>query len=160
MAYFPDLSRYTYRKRDEECAEYNIAWLDRDQDYPKGDVSSVFLDRLWRFCSLRVSLSRGFHFCNLCSSGTGSEGLVTHNSETLVLGTAEIRVFGCAGRVYAAPDLIFHYVKAHAYKPPEEFIHAVLTGPLPGSSEYDALLNQIGLSGVEPLREIVYWPVK
>ena len=38
----------------------------------------------------------------------------------------EIRVRGDERTVYAAPTLIVHYVEAHRYRPPEEFIAAVL----------------------------------
>ncbi len=31
-----------------------------------------------------------------------------------------------AGKVYAAPSLVHHYVVAHDYRPPDEFIAAVL----------------------------------
>lgn len=41
------------------------------------------------------------------------------------LGSAEIRAYSLNGKIYAAPNLIFHYAKAHNYKPPEEFIWAV-----------------------------------
>jgi hypothetical protein len=56
--------------------------------------------------------------------------------EVLKLGSAEIRVFGRSGVIYAAPNLIFHYVKDHAYRPPREFIDAVVTGPGPETTEY------------------------
>jgi len=46
--------------------------------------------------------------------------------------------------VYAAPDLIYHYVVEHHYCPPDEFIQAVLEGPLPGSLEYEALKKEKG----------------
>jgi hypothetical protein len=55
-------------------------------------------------------------------------------------GSAEIRVVG-VGRVYAAPDLIGHYVEAHGYCPPEEFIAAVLGGPEPGSAVWRTALG-------------------
>jgi hypothetical protein len=42
-----------------------------------------------------------------------------------VQGSGEIRVPGDR-KVYAAPILIHHYVEAHGYKPPEEFIEAVI----------------------------------
>jgi hypothetical protein len=44
----------------------------------------------------------------------------------LSLGSAEIRVPGSGGRIYAAPDLIYHYVEAHGYRPPDEFVEAVM----------------------------------
>jgi len=43
--------------------------------------------------------------------------------------------------LYAAPALIYHYVVEHDYKPPQEFIDAVMTVPQPGSEEYNALLD-------------------
>ena len=58
------------------------------------------------------------------------------------IGTAEIRVFGPHGAIYAAPTLIYHYVAEHHYKPPAEFVHAALTSPRPPSDDYRALLEQ------------------
>jgi hypothetical protein len=49
----------------------------------------------------------------------------TLNGHTVCLGSAEVRVVG-AGVTHAAPDLIYHYVVRHEYRPPEEFIRAVL----------------------------------
>ncbi|WP_456044162.1 DUF7919 family protein [Streptomyces rubiginosohelvolus] len=41
-------------------------------------------------------------------------------------GSAEIRVMG-HGVAYAAPELVAHYVEAHGYLPPIEFMEAVLS---------------------------------
>ncbi|HTW24902.1 MAG TPA: hypothetical protein VMD78_14950 [Candidatus Baltobacteraceae bacterium] len=41
------------------------------------------------------------------------------------LGSAEIHVKAPDGRTFAAPDLIYHYVAQHGYKPPLEFIDVV-----------------------------------
>jgi hypothetical protein len=43
----------------------------------------------------------------------------------LAVGNGEIRVSGKDGIVYAAPTLVCHYIQAHGYFPPEEFIEAV-----------------------------------
>jgi hypothetical protein len=51
-------------------------------------------------------------------------------------------VFGSDGRTYAAPTLVYHYVVRHHYSPPEEFVRAVLTAPLPDTPEYDARAGQ------------------
>jgi hypothetical protein len=40
--------------------------------------------------------------------------------------SAEIRVVGNNGRVYASPMMLVHYVEAHGYLPPQEFIDAVM----------------------------------
>ena len=44
-------------------------------------------------------------------------------------------MFGADGTTYAAPNLIYHYV-ADGYLPPDEFIQAVMHGPLPDSIDY------------------------
>jgi hypothetical protein len=40
------------------------------------------------------------------------------------------------GLLFAAPEMLSHYVEAHGYRPPDEFIVAVLQSPLPGTAEY------------------------
>jgi hypothetical protein len=61
-----------------------------------------------------VKQTRGRYECDFC---TGKEKPGS---------SAEVRVPGKNGRVYAAPHMIHHYVVAHGYLPPEEFIQAVL----------------------------------
>lgn len=67
------------------------------------------------------------------------------NGEERLLGVAEIRVFSGDGRVYAAPTLIYPYVAVHHYKPPDEFIEALRTGPPPSSQEYFDILARLNL---------------
>jgi len=58
------------------------------------------------------------------------------------LGFAEIRVLSEDGKTsYAAPNIIYHYILEHEYKPPTKFIEAVLKGPKPGLSEYEKFLS-------------------
>ncbi|MBQ3665050.1 MAG: hypothetical protein II919_02960 [Lachnospiraceae bacterium] len=45
-------------------------------------------------------------------------------------------MLGKNGLVYAAPDLVIHYIINHQYLPPKEFIDAVMNGPKPGGEEY------------------------
>lgn len=68
---------------------------------------------------------RGYHICNLCTDVSRSQYVTEHHSKRLFLGSAEIRVVGEQGITYAAPTLIFHYVRDHAYRPPEEFLRAL-----------------------------------
>jgi len=68
--------------------------------------------------------------------------LVQRHGEQLRIGTAEIRVFGENGAIYAAPTLIYHYVLKHQYKPPGEFVRALLIGARPPSDDYRALLQR------------------
>ena len=60
-------------------------------------------------------------------------------------GYAQICVFGQRGKIYDAPNMIYHYVTVHHYKPPEEFIQAIKRGPNPPDPQYFDRLQAIGL---------------
>ena len=49
----------------------------------------------------------------------------------------ELRVLGSDGVIYAAPAMLRHYITVHHYRPPEQFIQAVLHGLRPSSRTYD-----------------------
>ncbi len=140
MSYFPDLSPYGRRGGAEKTL--NIGWLDIAHAYPSGDVPGPFLERLWAFCRVAVDPSRGFHPCEFCGAAWRQTHVVQRGEEILRLGSCEIRVFGRDGTIYAAPNLVYHYVVHHQYCPPDAFIQAVLQGPQPGSDEYQTLLSQ------------------
>ena len=63
----------------------------------------------------------------------------------LELGSVEIRVFGDRGKIYASPNMLFHDVTAHHYKPPDEFIQALKHGPCPPNKEYFDRVKSLGL---------------
>jgi hypothetical protein len=46
--------------------------------------------------------------------------------EEIALGEAEIRVNGEGNVIFASPNLICHYIAAHGYRPPDEFMAALL----------------------------------
>jgi hypothetical protein len=119
MAHYPDLSPYMYG--ESESATVNIGWLNSASDYRRGDTASAFLKRLKLFCHNPPGRygTQGFHACEFCGR---------------FLGGSEIRIIA-SDKVYAAPVLVFHYVEAHKYHPPQEFIDAVLAAPLPDSDE-------------------------
>jgi hypothetical protein len=60
---------------------------------------------------------------------------ISQEVEGHLLGSAEIRIPG-KGKVYAAPDLVVHYVGKHGYQPPPEVVAAIRSGPPPGSTAY------------------------
>ncbi len=144
MTYYPDLTFYTYKCLKKGYSALNVGWLDIEHAYPVGDVSNTFLDRLWAFCREPVFKSRGFNGCEFCHI-PGRPIEEQRVNERLRLGSAEVHVMGRDGQVYAAPDLIYHYVVAHHYCPPEEFIQGVMETPLPGTSEYEVLKKEQGL---------------
>ena len=139
MTYFSDLSPYAYLLGETNPPTLNVGWLDSKHTYLQGETSEEFTERLWCFCRRQVAVMRGFHFCEFCHESPADAALHWRGGERLLLGSAEIRVFGPNGVVYAAPNMIYHYVVTHRYCPPLEFIQAVLEGPLPDSPEYATL---------------------
>lgn len=138
MAYFKDLSDYGYDPEFVRPRTKAVGWLARGHELPTATPDEDLLDLLWLFCSISVAPMRGGHPCEFClAPGTFQ---VERHGKRLLLGAAEIRVFSQKGITYAAPTLIYHYVAAHHYKPPDEFLDALENGPRPGSQQYtDAL---------------------
>lgn len=130
MAYFPELSTFQYKIKGQPVDIAMVGWLDLEHSHTKGPVSEQFLERLWLYCRNPVRQSKGFHSCDFCGPEWVMQ-VAERNEERLDLGSAEILVRSNSGVTYAAPDLIYHYIIEHQYRPPQEFIEAVETAPLP-----------------------------
>ena len=145
MTYFQDLTPYVYYKPEPNTL--NIGWLSGDQRYLKGKPTREFKDKLFAHCLdlYVIHIARGFHQCEFCKVSVDEWMKPRYGDKAhwLSLGDGEIRVIG-KSVIYAAPTLIYHYVVEHRYKPPEEFIQAVLTGPDPGSEQHTKLLKRFG----------------
>ena len=142
MTSFPDGSPYTYLAEVRGENAVNIGWLDGGIPYPTRDVPVEFVRRLRDICRSGVNRTRGLHQCNLCPADQGtnwppSPTTIRASAGDYVVGGTEIRVPGRDGIVYASPDMIIHYVEAHGYRPPDDFIEAVLAsksnGEVPNS---------------------------
>jgi hypothetical protein len=118
MPYFEDMTV------DPLSGSIRVGWLSAEHPFPTGSVDSTFVKRLGLLYVRRVRQTRGFHACPFC--GERQFGLAVEiKGESIRLGSAEIEVFDAEGRRFAAPDLIYHYIKSHSYLPPNEFIRAV-----------------------------------
>ena len=138
MTYYPDLSSYEYVGSDDAV---NIGWLDIAMPYTTGATSSEFRKKLLEYCRFEFTVNHcmGYHECQYCED-TKPPIRVDCAGESVPLGNGEIRVIG-TDLIYAGPTLIYHYVAEHNYKPPDEFIHAVCTGPGPDTEEHHILLK-------------------
>jgi len=117
VVYYPDQSNSDDLVR--------AGWLVGDVAFSKGPVSATFLARLLVLClHHRTKQTRGFHPCPFCDNPPIGMP-VEFEGRVIKLGSAEIHVRAPDGRTFAAPDLIYHYVVQHGYKPPREFIDAV-----------------------------------
>jgi hypothetical protein len=136
MAFFHDLTPYTYLKSAKDYGiALNVGWLSGGQPYAHGNVSEEFLNNLWLHCKVPVHTTRGLSPCEI-SQECVYPVVAEFNMESLRLGSAEIRVLAREGTIFAAPDMIFHYITVHRYLPPNKFLDAVINGYLPHSSEY------------------------
>lgn len=125
MPFFEDLSTYEYGPAGDGGDVRNVGWLGNGHDFHIGEVPDGFADRLARLVvSHPVNRTRGWQECPFCAGEYPIR--IDVDGERRALGDAEIRVSGAGGRIYAAPTLVVHYVNAHGYRPPEEFIEAVM----------------------------------
>jgi hypothetical protein len=126
MAYFPDLSNeYQIAFGDDVRA---IGWLDKNHSFTTNSANPDFLQILKRHIAERWTFvaSAGIHECELCYRFASACNVVIPT-----------RTF-----VYIAPEMISHYIEAHNYKPPDEFIQAVIGCPQQKSPEYIELVQK------------------
>lgn len=139
--YFADLTPYVYIRGDDNPPALNVGWLDSAHEFPKGVVPAGFLARLRQLQGQRVHQTRGFQVCQFCPQ---LKEVLNHKPWTEEhkafyqaclqdgrFSSAEFRVRGLSGRVYAAPLMLAHYVETHHYLPPDEFVAAVMQTKLP-----------------------------
>lgn len=126
VAYFPDLSSYSYCTLPSAAPAkvLNVGWLDKSHGFPKGKVDDSLLAKILFLCSTPVNRMRGWHHCPFCEAYPIT---VSSGHKELTLGDAEIRVQGEDEIEYAAPTLIYHYMRDHAYLPPQVFLSALET---------------------------------
>ncbi len=145
MTRFNDLTSYSYGTAEStEVTAQNIGWLAPGIAFPTASPDPQFVERLWHYCKISVGQTRGLHRYEFCHSRDSN--IARRNGEELLLGSAEIRVLASTGQLYAAPNLIYHYVVSHNYLPPAEFVRAVLNAACPPEDDYFVLLKKLGLT--------------
>ena len=99
-----------------ETSEYKfvaIGYLSIDEDFEKGEVSQNFLTKLrvlWGEGSISGHL--GHHTCEFCGNAT------SNTEKQLVDKENKIK--------YMFPEMIFHYITEHKFKPSNKFIEFVM----------------------------------
>jgi len=134
---------------DQRLKLISIGWLDPEHSFEKGAVDESFFARLM---SLLVNpwqpfAAAGRHPCSFCRF-SGGPGTVRYRpprgGEMQVdVGAANVFVPG-DGVLYMAPSSIAHYIDAHQYRPPDEFIAAVLACPDMRSIDYLRAIHAVG----------------
>lgn len=139
MSYREDLSRYS----NDNANLLNAGWLDRSEIFPQGETSQEFRDALTEHIRYSAVQTLGRHQCNLCNERGHRVRVQLEDGSVIPLGSCEIFVFADNGMIYAAPNLIYHYVMDCEYLPPDPFIEAVVRSPRPPSDDYLAFLNRL-----------------
>lgn len=147
MAYYEDLSDYVDSAPGWRKGAKNVGWLDRNHKFDLATPTEATLSQLWEHCRIFVMETRGRHWCELCEPT--SDIFAERKGQQIHLGSSEIRVWSKTGEVYAAPNLIFHYVHTHRYKPPDEFLRALEEGISPSTKLYFEKLKDADWDWIE-----------
>ena len=125
-----------------------VGWLERGWAYSKGEVTEPFFEALLNLLvrPWEPVAAAGPHACSQCRFAGGPAQL-TFGGTTITMGVSNVYVPGNAV-IYVAPSLVAHYVDAHEYQPPKEFMEAVLQCPPMRSMEYLRAIKSIGGSAL------------
>ena len=153
MAFFPDLSPYTYFSVDHFSVDrgqrmLNVGWLGGSEAFATGPFPADLLACVLVLCRSSVNCTHGFHECELCPPTGDGSLLVGLGGARVALGNGEIHVQDDNGIAYAAPTLIYHYIRDHDYGPPHEFTEALRAlctrrsaAPLTKRQSYEAAVS-------------------
>lgn len=133
LNYYEDMSPYQYEMSSPATEVKNVGWLDKAHPFTKGEVKSNVLDKLRGLifsskgssCNIIVNKLRGSYECPVC----GEYGLkIADEQREFSLGSAEIWIPDSTAHdhYFATFGLIIHYIEAHNYQPPQEFIDSIL----------------------------------
>lgn len=124
VMYFEDLGPFVNIAGENEPDSLAIGWLDHEHPFTKGRISESMLNMILMLCLQPTNRTRGYHQSPFLVSSTYGYK-VECSQGSVLLGSGEIRVEGCDGKMYIAPDLIYHYIKDCGYLPPQAFLDAV-----------------------------------
>jgi hypothetical protein len=114
--YFDDLSSFAAEPLGKPKDAVAVGWLENGYPFKTGPVPRALLSKLCKLAKDPKNPMWGFHECDICTTSWRKRPQ----------GNGEIHVVGSDGTAYVAPTLIVHYIKAHNYLPPKDFVEAVL----------------------------------
>jgi hypothetical protein len=140
MAFLADLSPCTYVFSEAGELVKSIGWLEPEEPYAKGAVDAAVVARLeeLRKDPWEPDHCMGYHACGFCNPEKRSASVRREDT-----GVYNLFIPG-AGFLYAAPELVIHYITKHGYSPPAGFQQAVLACPAMKSPEYRAAIRANG----------------
>lgn len=142
MTHFADGSPCTYFPAPCGDRLRAVGWLEPEHAYARGPVDRAFVVKLAAlFVSPReFAIAAGLHQCRLCRFSRGTAPFQI-DGLTVRMGASNLLV--PAGEfAFMAPSLVLHYLDAHEYAPPPQFVEAVLQCPPTDSREYMILAKR------------------
>jgi hypothetical protein len=135
MAWFEDGALCTYFGT-RAAPMLAVGWLECGRPYARGTIGEDAARILRAALELRMIvpgiLFKGFHRCTLCTAFGGDAPSGYYN---LYIPDGD--------RLWVAPELFVHYVEAHEYHPPNEFLRAVERALAMGIQRYGAACGRL-----------------
>jgi hypothetical protein len=142
MVYHPDLTPFPYFSSGiyAKLPPLAVGWLSAAETFSTGETPETFQAKLLELCAdATIRHTLGYHFCEFCGNETQYVITVAQTAgKNLRLGNGEIWTIGKSA-LYAAPTLIYHYVTAHEYRPPDDYIESVLATGIDSAAYHDFL---------------------
>ena len=146
MSVYPDMSVYHHMAEPYEFPNVrNVGWIDLIQ-YSKGEVPDKIIEKISSLVfgdfhpGCIVEPVRAFPVCPVC-------GPLIEQRHGKALMESELWIPD-GDRVFASPILIAHFIETHDYRPPEEYLEAVVrlspTHSFDGNSFYREQLKANG----------------
>jgi hypothetical protein len=144
VAWFPDLGSIDYFSTHERVPLLPVGWLDGVHEFATGVVAT---DDFARLKELLVDPwapmhFMGWHECELGLHAGMSFPQVPSGYRNLFVPSGSV--------LYVAPEMILHYIEAHRYRPPDEFLTAIRECPPMGGVQYQRALDDAGAAGFYP----------
>lgn len=132
MTHFADLTQCDYFGTEHAPSLLAVGWLTASETFPTGSTHPEAFSKLKGLLAepWQPMVSGGAHACGLCQYDppTGHSNLFVPNGSV----------------IFVCPELIVHYIAAHHYQPPGEFVAAVIACPNSRTIEYKKMLLQSG----------------
>lgn len=145
MSFYADLDPCDYFGAEHAARFKAVGWLSEGREFRRAKADPRFVHKLVLLLAEPNPLepSADPYFCEICAFSRGPSEFHLFQSPgmpSVPMGNRNLFLPG-AGFLYIAPSLILHYIDAHQYAPPDEFIKAVLDCPPTRSQEYQKAIQ-------------------
>ncbi|MAP09550.1 MAG: hypothetical protein CMM00_12360 [Rhodopirellula sp.] len=132
MTHFDDFAQCDYFSENSAQTLRAIGWLSNAKAFPTGPIDSKTFSKLKELLNApwQPVVFAGVHNCDLCQFDPpcGHVNLFVPNGSI----------------IFVCPELIVHYIAAHHYRPPHDFLSAVKDCPNTRTMQYKKRLLESG----------------